>query len=204
MEFPLQDCQVQIDKASFYNPARTSAESSHTMRSRIWLFFLFALVGEVPILAQNATVTFYSPGSAAKSLLKEEFTFKGDASFVGSIFDGDHKLAGITPNTFVTFHVPAGPHSFSASHCTPLHNFPNHPDPGSQFPMTLTNGEHYCIRVRAEYKSGITVVLKSELESVPCDQATKDAPHAKPVAMKRVEKDMQLLLDTSTSFPASK
>ncbi len=174
------------------------------MRSRIWLFFLLSSVVEVPILAQNATVTFYSPGSAAKSILKEEFTFKGVAAFLGSIFDGDHKLAGITPNTFVTFHVPAGPHSFSASHCTPLHNFPNHPDRSSQFPMILTPGEHYCIRVRAEYKTGIIAVFKSDLESVPCDQATKEAPHAKPVAIKHVEMDMQSLLDESTSFPGSK
>jgi hypothetical protein len=155
----------------------------------------------MPTLAQNATVTFYSPGSAAKSVLKESFTFKGDAAFIGSIFDGDHKLVGITPNSFVTFPLAAGPHSFSAHSCSALHSFPDHPDPSSQFPMTLTNGEHYCIRVSEEYKSALTVAIKSKLESVPCDQANKEAPHAKPVAMKHVEKDMRLLLDKSTSFP---
>jgi hypothetical protein len=164
----------------------------------------------MPILAQNATVTFYSPGSARNSALKELFTFKGDAAFMGSIFDGDHKLAGVTPNTFVTFHFPAGLHSFSGNSYSSLHSFPNHPDPSSQFQMTLANGEHYCIRVSAEYKSSTVAVpvgfiaIKSNLESVPCDQANKEAPHAKPVSMKRVEKDMQFLLDKSTSFPDSK
>jgi hypothetical protein len=180
------------------------AQSSQIMRSRIWLVFLFAMVIAMPTLAQNATVTFYSPGSAAKSVLKESFTFKGDAAFIGSIFNGDHKLAGITPNTFVTFLLPAGPHSFSAHSCSALHSFPDHPDPSSHFPMTLTNGEHYCIRVSAEYKSALTVAIKSKLESVPCDQANKEAPHAKPVAMNHVEKDMHSLLDQSASFPASK
>jgi hypothetical protein len=172
--------------------------------SRIWLVVLFVLVITMPTLAQNATVTFYSPGSAAKSVLKESFTFKGDAAFIGSIFDGDRKLAGITPNTFVTFLLPAGPHAFFAHSCTALHSFPDHPDPSSQSQMTLTNGEHYCVRVSEEYKSALTVAIKSKLESVPCDQANNEAPHAKPVAMKHVEKDMQSLLDKSTSFPASK
>ena len=121
------------------------------MRSKIWVFSLFAMVITMPILGQNAAVTFYSPGSAQKTALKEMFTFKGDAAFIGSIFDGDHKLAGITPNTFVTFLLPAGPHSFSANSYSTLHSFPNHPDPSSQFPVTLTNGGHYCIRVSAEY-----------------------------------------------------
>lgn len=156
--------------------------------------FLFALVTTMPILAQNATVTFYSPGSARKSALKELFTFKGDAAFMGSIFDGDHKLAGITPNTFVTFFLPVGPHSFSANSYSTLHSFPNHPDSSSQFPLTLTNGEHYYIRLSAEYKSTTVAVpvgaisLKSNLESVPCDQANNEAPDAKAVPMKHVER----------------
>lgn len=98
------------------------------MRTGIWLSTLAALL-VVPTFAQDATVIFYAPGSITKTALKEMFTFKGDAAFMGSIFDGHQRLVGLAPNRFVTFRFPAGAHSFSAGTGS------KHGDKDSQLPM---------------------------------------------------------------------
>jgi hypothetical protein len=169
------------------------------MKLIVWFFLLATLA--IPAYSQDVLVTFYSPGSLAKTLLKAMVTLKGSSPFVGSIFDGDHRLAELQANHFATFRLPAGLHKFSASYSN------KHPGKVPDLTIFLNSNEHYCIRASAEYKS-TTVLLgglgyqNSFLEQIPCDAAIKESPSAEATKEKHIDKGAQSIFVNSATIEA--
>lgn len=83
------------------------------------VFLLLAAVAAIPTrraLSQNPTVTFYTPGSVAKDLLKGASPVGNfHTSFYGWVFRGQEHLAYIVPGRFITLELPAGEYVFGAS-----------------------------------------------------------------------------------------
>lgn len=153
-------------------------------------------------LAQTGTVTFYSVAQPLKDQFKAgvklAVTFKGTIpSFAGWLYDGNDRMAHAEAGHFMTFHVPSGLHSFSASYGR------KRPGPAA-IQLNVESDHVYCVRLSSEYWSAVVVPLmgiKGVIDEVGCEQAFHEAGESKPLNIKRVDKIARGELDASTSFP---
>jgi hypothetical protein len=170
------------------------------MNLRVLRFVALALLAvSAPCFGQagTGTVTFYSIGLSAKEQLKVAVVPTGIVPFVGWLFDGDQIMAHTQRGRFITFHLAAGEHKFTAEYDssvpgkTPLH-------------LTVEGGGHYCVRLSARYRSGSILVpiatVHSQIEQVSCQQAVTEAGHNKRIDLKRVEPAVRAEVDNSASF----
>ncbi|MGC2621293.1 MAG: hypothetical protein WA414_19775 [Acidobacteriaceae bacterium] len=160
--------------------------------------FLLAMIA-TPCLAQTGSVTFYSEEMTAKDTLKATVMPAGIVPFFGWIYDGPQRLAREDAGRFVTFRLPVGLHTFSATTSR------KHPGKAT-IALNLQTGEHACLRLRMSYVNPAPVVLPvawvtSKIEEVPCDQATKEAAKTKPLESKRVDAPVRAEVDASPAFP---
>ena len=152
----------------------------------------------LPCYAQTATVTFYSIEAGTAQQYAGALVPFGKAPFNGLLYDGNHELAHARGGRFVTFRLPAGEHQFSASY----HSL----DPGDpSVRLNVEDGDHYCVRLSANYKSGSIVmplaVVHSVIQQVTCDQALKEASMYKPLNLKRIDTTARMELVRSQTFP---
>jgi hypothetical protein len=165
-------------------------------RRRLPFLALAFLLLSCPLLtfSQTATVTFYTP-FVTPSHLVGQFTGLGKtAPALGRIYDGDRTLAHIVPNRFVTFLLPAGPHTFSA-----MAQVPRRPDKDHLIPVELKAGEHYFFRLTNRNK---TFLIETELATVDCATAATESMKSLPLDPKEVSEDMRNLLSPVNAFPA--
>ena len=145
----------------------------------------------IPAVPQ-AQVTFYSNGNFWTSGLPGAKS----GIFAGALFDENQPLAYIRRNRFVTFHLAAGAHVFSAS-------FSNHPARNSQMSLDLAANGSYFIRAVAESR-GVVVVdfTKGRLDSVTCQVAHQEAEKALPLEAKHIPQAAIANVDSILSMPS--
>jgi hypothetical protein len=182
------------------NLNRTNVKASRFRRkmshSRYPLLALTFLLLPCPwfAVAQNATVTFYTP-FATPSHLMGQFTGLGKtAPALGRIYDGERILAQIVPNRFVTFLLPAGQHTFSA-----IAQVPRHPDKDHIISVELKAGEHYFFRLTNRNKA---FLIETDLATVDCPTATKESTKSLPLDPKDVQEEMRSQLSPTSALPA--
>ena len=150
-----------------------------------WVLFLVNL----PVLAQKATVTFYTPTSLVDSALP------GDKRgvFFGSIYDNDRFLFlfqghGFERNQhrFVTLSISPGDHDFIAA-------YGKDPSQGAHVRLTTEPGKNYFLRSNSE-SVGVVVVgdVKPLLDQVSCRTAHQEMGEAKLLVPRRIGKDAVL------------
>ena len=177
---------------------RAHASLSEMIRSLRFSFSLAALVFTCwsPATAQNATVTFYSPPDPVSHQIKEgfaaAFSFSGGFPFRGSIFDGEHQLASLTPSNFVTFELARGPHVFSATFSR------SHPSKKYTLPLDINVGEHYFIRITTKWKDG-GIVSDPQFERVDCRIASQENATSHTLKIASIPKNAQSLVSPSSA-----
>jgi hypothetical protein len=176
---------------------RAHASLSEMFRSLRFSLFLAALVFTCwpPATAQNATVTFYSPPDPLSHQIKEGFAelgLSGGFPFRGSIFDGEHQLASLTPSNFVRFELARGPHVFSATFSR------SHPSKKYTLPLDISAGEHYFIRLTTKWKDG-GIVSNPQFERVDCKIASQENATSHPLKIASIPKDAQSLISPSAA-----
>jgi len=160
---------------------------------------LLASLLSAPCVAQTGTVTFYTPGNSAKSTAAGLLP-KSRQPFNGWLFDGPQRLARVQPGRFITFHLSPGTHSFTV----PWHS----KHPGKEpLVLTIESGHHYCVRLYARMTNYEVIPLgyaNSQIEEVPCEQATGEAAHLRPINPNRVDSSVRSALDPATTFVVEK
>jgi hypothetical protein len=187
---------TQMPENLYRTNAKTDRFCRKTPLRRFPLLVLAFLLLPCPwfAIAQNATVTFYTP-FATPSHLMGQFTGLGkSAPALGRIYDGERILAQIVPNRFVTFLLPAGQHTFSA-----IAQVPRHPDKDHIIPVELKAGEHYFFRLTNRNKA---LLIETELAAVDCATATKESTKSQPLDPKDVQEEMRSLLSPMSALPA--
>ena len=152
---------------------------------RKWALLLVTL----PVMAQRATVTFYTPTSVIDSALP------GDKRgvFFGSIYDHDQFLFlfqehGFEKNQhrFVTMSISPGDHDFVAA-------YGKDSSQGAYVRFTAEAGKNYFLRANSE-SLGVLVVgsVKPLLNQVSCTTAHQEMGEAKFLVPRRIGKDAVL------------
>lgn len=137
---------------------------------------LLSFASESKIIAQEALVTFYTHGTSLSGMPGTKH-----GVFFGGIYDGDqaivyfHEGFVVKNDRFVTFHLPAGDHDFSAS-------YSKRPAKEHHIRVALEPGHHYFFRASSE-SSGVIVVEseKGRLDQVSCQTAQDEAHSLKPL-----------------------
>ncbi len=155
---------------------------------------LFLLSCPMLTFAQTATVTFYTPFVTASHLVRQFTGLGKTAPALGRIYDGEHTLAQIVPNRFVTFLLPAGQHTFSA-----MAQVPRRPDKDHMVNVELKAGEHYYFRLTNRNK---TFLIETDLAAVDCATAAAESMKSLPLDPKEVSEDMRSLLSPASTLPA--
>jgi hypothetical protein len=123
----------------------------------------------------------------------------GKEPFTGWLFDGKERLAHAQSGHFMTFHLPAGPHTFSATYKSGL--------PGlAALQLNVESNQHYCIRLSANYVNYVVLPIQhvdSRIDQVKCQQALQEAGTSKPLGSERVEVTARDRFDTSLTFPGA-
>jgi len=125
---------------------------------------------------QTAVVTFYSHGTATGGL----FPSSKHGTFDGLIFDGTDPLVSfgeevfIHNNRFITLRLTAGPHDF-------VPTMSAQPQKEDHVRVTLLPGHQYFFRAQYELPIASTGGQRARLDSMTCEEAHKEVPHAKPI-----------------------
>jgi hypothetical protein len=154
-------------------------------------------------LAQEATVTFYSTGSALKAAIRSGVTFgyPGTVPFTGYLFDGDHRLCLIEPGRFMTVTMEAGSHVFSPSSLWKG----KHPSEKVRIAVTLEPGKHYFVRLSQNNKGFYVVQIPFQhITEVDCGASRQEASSTEPIKAKRVEIEFRDKLQNVAYFPSCK
>lgn len=148
--------------------------------------FVFVAVASLRLLAdpkpEDAIITFYSHGS----LMTSGLPGSKHGIYYGAIYDGMQQLFWFSDGFFVknnryaVFHLPAGPHVFSAS-------YNKKPSKDRSLTLDLQAGEHYYVRTQSE-SSGVVVfeVERGRLDQMPCQTAHLELVDAKPLSSKAI------------------
>jgi hypothetical protein len=150
-------------------------------------------------IAQTGTVTFYSVGTTMRGGVAIAVVPAGKEPFTGWLFDGKQRLAHAQSGHFMTFDLPAGPHSFSATYKSDL--------PGlTVLQLNVERNQHYCFRLSANYVNYIVLPIQhvdSRIDQVTCQQAFQEAGTSKPLSSKRVDATARGNFDGSATFPSA-
>jgi hypothetical protein len=170
------------------------------MYRRISMMLPLALIAiSMPCLAQTGIVTFYSTKLTAAQEIRDYFVPVGTgAPFTGWVFDGKQKMVHAQGGRFMTFHLAAGEHQFSAHY--------HSKNAGTDVAhLNVKEGGHYCIRLSAKYVSGSVFApiafLDSQVQEVSCQHALEEAGSYKPIDAKRVDPALRTKFEPSPSFP---
>lgn len=168
------------------------------MRFRIWFSTVAFLLCALPCCAQFGTVAFYFAQPGMGREIADGVLPAGTVSFTGFLYDGSQRMAQARGGRFVIFRLPVGEHQFSASYRSLA--------PGDPVVhVDLVDGESYCVRLSATYKSGSPLfpigVAHSVIQQVPCEQALKEAGKYKPLELKRIEPAASSEMVNSGTFP---
>jgi hypothetical protein len=139
---------------------------------------------------KEAEVTFYSNNITARGGLPGHQA----GAFKGRLFDEDRQLAFMEPGHFITFKVPAGLHTFSATNW-----MAKHATNGAHVTLDLAAGEHYFIQalVLSTYLGSTTTYINK----VTCEGAAQEAKHSKPLERNHLRPDGAPLAVAETAFP---
>jgi hypothetical protein len=148
-------------------------------RFSVLLFVISALM-TTHGAAQDATVTVYAHGSNWTSGLPGT----DHGIYYGCIYDGAVRLncfkesklfAQVRNNRFVVFHLPPGPHVFSAS-------YGRKPSKRSQLAIDLIGGQNYYLRAQSESRGVLEVEWEyGRLDQMTCEVAQTESQKAKPM-----------------------
>ncbi|HEX4308431.1 MAG TPA: hypothetical protein VHZ25_00315 [Acidobacteriaceae bacterium] len=148
-----------------------------------------------PCFAQTGTVTFYSYGASVKT--EKAGTMPTVRPFTGWLFDGQQRLARAQDGHFVTFHLAAGQHSFSAAL--------DSDKPGKEpVVVTVRDGQHSCFHLysKVELNDALLYVgLAGKVEPVRCGDAAEGVGKSKPLEAKRIDPAVLAEVDAS-AMPA--
>ncbi len=137
-------------------------------------------------------MTFYSNGS----LLKSAKPGYKEGAFLGLIFDDKQPLAKMKSGSFVTFTFDPGPHVFSTNYW-----WDKSPKGGAHVTLDLAANKHYY--VATYFKTTLALVVqRPRIEQSLCEDAQKNATHAKPLPSSDVEKEAMPFMLAENSFPA--
>ena len=144
--------------------------------------------GQDKAAAETSLVTFYSTGSAWKSFLGYKH-----GVFKGRLLDEYDQLAMMSPGTFATFRLDAGPHTFTANSWM----MPR-PEGGGHLTLDLVAGKHYYIAAYSEWAA----VVIFRLENRSCRDAQKDAfGKARPLEQGQLKEYGAAHVVHETTFP---
>ena len=114
--------------------------------------------------------------------------------FNGRIMDEYDQLAMLLPGRFITFHLDAGPHTFSANSW-----MVSRPEGGGHLNLDLVAGKHYYI---GAYLEQLVVWGQPRLEQRTCEQARDDNEKTKRLDEKHLKKYGKERLVAEASFPS--
>jgi hypothetical protein len=153
---------------------------------------------------QDAVVTFYSPGSLGKAVLKASATlgYPSKVPFAGYVFDGERRLCFLQPGRFMTLRLKAGPHTFATAAMT----WTTSRSSDKVFlPLTLESGEQYFVQMTQNNKGFYIVQVPFQhIAQVDCAKARQEASGTEPIKAKRVEKEVRDSLENVSYFPKCK
>ena len=151
--------------------------------------------------AQDAMVTVYAHGSN----LTNGLPGSNHGIFYGCIFDGNVRLncfrnnkffAQIHNNRFVVYHLPPGPHVFSAT-------YGKKPSKRSQLPINLVAGKSYYFRAQSESRGVIEIEWEyGRLDQVTCQEAQTETAKAKPMTGDVFSPEGKAALSSVQAVPA--
>lgn len=149
---------------------------------------------------QNASVPGGSPNQALVTFFSSGHFLKSAApgykhgKFTGRIMDEHDQLAMLTFDCFVTFHVDAGPHTFSANSWL----LPR-PDTGGHLKLDLVAGKHYFI---GAYSQSFLYYTRFRLEEHTCQEAKEQNESTKPLDPEHLKDYGKNKYMAETAFPA--
>lgn len=141
-----------------------------------------------PSQVEDAQITFYSNPVTLMGGLPHH----APGAFKGRIFDGDHELAFLEPDHFVTFRISPGLHVLSAASW-----MNKHAEPGAHLTMNIEPGRQYFVECGTT-AFGPTFVIKD----VPCQRAQAATQKAKPLEAAHVRPDGKPILVSTSSLPS--
>ena len=118
-------------------------------------------------------------------------------SFYGSLYDGGKRVSLLRNGQFATFQLPAGLHSFGGG---PSRR--KHPD-NLDLSIDVQDGQQYFIAVTVDLiNAGFLYFQTAHLKAVDCATAKMQAPRAKPVPAKSIDKSYKAIALSMTELPA--
>lgn len=153
--------------------------------------------------AEKATVVFFTPGGhwrGTVSQLKTPLYGKADIPSMGTVFDGQDRIATLSHSRYLVLQLAPGHHHFSAN----LNK--KKPSAKETLDLDLRAGEVSFVAVTTtlmNYAAGIVATLTSHIESASCDEfrSEMEKTHLEPALAKHIEEKRRK--DVSEALPES-